>query len=242
MSLDASDIADKSLKHIAIIMDGNGRWAEEKGMSRSKGHLEGVDSLREVVKSALKLGVRHLTVFAFSTENWLRPKSEVNFLFNLMKSSIENNICKLKEQSIKLNFIGDIQGVPDYLQKAINFAEEQTSTCDKLTVNIAINYGGRWDIVNACKEVVKDFSSGNISVEDINEGTFSNYLSIKDAQEVDLFIRTSGEQRISNFVLWYISYSEMFFSDKYWPDFKSADFEAASNWFHSRNRRFGAAS
>ncbi|MBT4963819.1 MAG: di-trans,poly-cis-decaprenylcistransferase [Francisellaceae bacterium] len=226
-------------KHIAIIMDGNGRWATAKNQPRTKGHLEGVNSLKDVIKQALELGIEYLTVFAFSTENWLRPEAEVNFIFELMKSTLTKNVNQLSEEGIKLNFIGEFSSLPKYLQEVIADSMNATKSCGKLVLNIALNYGGRWDIVNACKKIASDVSCGNLDVNDINENIFSKNMSLNDAPALDLFIRTSSEQRVSNFLLWELQYSEIYFSNKLWPDFKGKDLGAAIDWFVERERRFG---
>lgn len=216
--------------HVAIIMDGNGRWASMRGMDRTAGHKKGADVLHEIVKHSSSLGIKYLTVFAFSSENWQRPKSEVKFLFDLLWGRLTNEVDELKKNNVCLRVIGDKTKLNPILRNAINNAEKLTKDCDGIFLNVAINYGGRWDIAQAVEKCIK-------ANKDHSE--FTKFLSLADFPEPDLLIRTGGEQRISNFLLWDIAYTELYFSDVFWPDFKTEDFDLAINSFSKRIRKFG---
>ncbi len=226
-------------KHIAIVMDGNGRWAKKRFLPRTYGHKKGVDSVRRTIRACDKYGVKYLTLFAFSSENWQRPQEEVSALMSLFMSALENEARSLAKNSIKLSFIGDIQAFPQKLQEKIRQVEELTKDGTAVSMQIAANYGGRWDIVNACKQLVADTQAGKLTVEDFSEQTLSTYMSTADIPEPDLFIRTGGEKRISNFLLWQLAYAEFYFTDVLWPDFDEEQLVLALQAFASRQRRFG---
>ena len=226
-------------RHIAIIMDGNGRWAKQRFLPRVAGHQRGVESLREVVKSCRELGVEYLTVFAFSSENWRRPQDEVSFLMQLFMKMLEREVTKLHENNIRLKIIGDRSRFDEQLNRHIAEAEQLTAANDGLTFTIAANYGGRWDIMQAVQAMQKDnpVLCGNFS-----EAELEPYLSMHYAPEPDLFIRTGGEQRISNFLLWQLAYTELYFTDTLWPAFDREALQAAINSYQARERRFGRTS
>ena len=226
-------------KHIAIVMDGNGRWAKQRLLPRSAGHREGVKATRRIIEAAGNAGVKILTLFAFSSENWNRPKKEVSALMNLFVSSLEQEIQKLQENGVRLKFIGDRSRFNDELQIKINEAEKVTAVNQDFMLNIAANYGGRWDIVNASKNLFKDVLESCMSIDEINEQTFNKYLSTFPLEEPDLFIRTAGEQRISNFLIWQLAYTELYFTDVYWPDFDEQQLQLALAHYATRKRKFG---
>lgn len=228
-----------SPKHVAIVMDGNGRWAKKRLMPRAAGHKAGVGALNKVIETASLNGIECLTVFAFSSENWNRPKLEVSILMDLFVSSIKKYLPELIKAGVCLRFIGDRSAFSEKLTRSLVEAEEATKNSCGLKFNIAMNYGGRWDIATAAKALASDVLSQSVSLDDINEELFSGYMTLSDLPPVDLFIRTGGEHRISNFLLWQCAYSELYFSDVLWPDFKSEEFNQALNWFSGRQRRFG---
>lgn len=225
--------------HIAIIMDGNGRWAKERLLPRTLGHKAGVEAIRSVIKEGSNLGVKHITLYAFSTENWKRPKLEVEALMNLLNTYLKKELKELHENNVKITTIGDIEVLPIKSLEAVNNAINTTKDNTGLNLNIALNYGSRNDIKNAVVDIVKNCKSGKIDIEDINEDMISNYLSTKSIPDPDLIIRTSGEQRISNFLLWELAYSEFYFTDVYWPDFNEEELRKAIYVYQSRDRRFG---
>lgn len=225
--------------HIAIIMDGNGRWAKERLLPRTLGHKAGVEAIRSVIKEGSNLGVKHITLYAFSTENWKRPKLEVEALMNLLNTYLKKELKELHENNVKITTIGDIEVLPIKSLEAVNNAINTTKYNTGLNLNIALNYGSRNDIKNAVIDIVKNCKSGKIDIEDINEDMISNYLSTKSIPDPDLIIRTSGEQRISNFLLWELAYSEFYFTDVYWPDFNEEELRKAIYVYQSRDRRFG---
>ena len=225
--------------HIAIIMDGNGRWAKERLLPRTLGHKAGVEAIRSVIKEGSNLGVKHITLYAFSTENWKRPKLEVEALMNLLNTYLKKELKELHENNVKITTIGDIEVLPIKSLEAVNNAINITKDNTGLNLNIALNYGSRNDIKNAVIDIVKNCKSGKIDIEDINEDMISNYLSTKSIPDPDLIIRTSGEQRISNFLLWELAYSEFYFTDVYWPDFNEEELRKAIYVYQSRDRRFG---
>ncbi len=225
--------------HIAIIMDGNGRWAKERLLPRTLGHKAGVEAIRSVIKEGSNLGVKHITLYAFSTENWKRPKLEVEALMNLLNTYLKKELKELHENNVKITTIGDIEVLPSKSLEAVNNAINITKDNTGLNLNIALNYGSRNDIKNAVVDIVKNCKSGKIDIEDINEDMISNYLSTKSIPDPDLIIRTSGEQRISNFLLWEIAYSEFYFTDTYWPDFNEEELRKAIYVYQNRDRRFG---
>ena len=228
-----------NLRHIAVIMDGNGRWAKSRGLPRVAGHHKGVDAVRALVSSCIKHKIQVLTLFAFSSENWQRPKLEVKLLMNLFLKLLKEEINKLHENGIKLKIIGGRNRLDKMLQELINNAEDLTKDNTILQLNLAINYGGRADIVNACKVIADRVQIGLIRPEKIDENLFANYLSLSGISEPDLLIRTSGEKRISNFLLWDLAYTELYFTDILWPDFNEADLLKAINFYHTRDRRYG---
>ncbi|MDO7205027.1 isoprenyl transferase [Paraclostridium bifermentans] len=225
--------------HIAIIMDGNGRWAKERLLPRTVGHKAGVEAIRAVTKECSALGVKHLTLYAFSTENWKRPKLEVDALMNLLYTYLNKELKELHKNNVKITTIGDIDVLPGKSLDAIKNAIDITKDNTGLNLNIALNYGSRNDIKNAVVDIVKNCKSGKIDIEDITEDTITKYLSTKSILDPDLIIRTSGEQRISNFLLWEIAYSEFYFTDVYWPDFDGNEVRKAIYVYQSRDRRFG---
>lgn len=225
--------------HVAIIMDGNGRWAKNRGKPRVFGHRRGVETVREAIRCCSEYGISHLTLFAFSSENWRRPEKEVSLLMELFISTLENEIHRMHENGVRLRVIGDITKFSARLQKAIKNAQALTQNNQQLVLTIAANYGGHWDIINSAKSIANDVKTGKLAVADINESVFSRYLSTADMPDPDLFIRTGGEYRISNFLLWQLAYTEMYFTDVFWPDFNEAEFKKALAAFNSRQRRFG---
>ncbi len=219
--------------HVGIIMDGNGRWAESKGLPRVAGHAAGAEKTVEIVKSARKLGIKWLTLFAFSTENWKRPKSEIEFLFRLMYKYSLEKLPLFLEENVRFKAIGRLEEIPDYLVKAFRRFEEETKDCSAMTAVFAVNYGGRQEIIDAVKKLKE------IGEEKITQESFRRYLYLPEMPDLDLLIRTSGEMRISNFLLWQSAYTELWFTDTYWPDFSQEEFERAINDFSKRDRRFG---
>ncbi len=222
-------------KHIAITMDGNGRWAKEKGKMRVFGHNHGVKAVKDTVEGAVEYGIKFLTLFAFSTENWNRPRQEVNALMTLLISTINKETKTLMENNVKLTSIGDISKLPEKCQKELSEAIEITRNNKRMTLTLALSYSGKWEIINAVKEIIKN----KIDAESITENIFEQYLSTKNVPEPELLIRTSGEHRISNFMLWQIAYSELYFTDKMWPDFRRTDLKEAIINYQKRDRRFG---
>jgi len=229
-------------EHIAIIMDGNGRWAKQRGLPRIAGHREGVNSVRDVVEACGQLGVKCLTLYAFSTENWRRPQEEVSTLMRLLVKALRDETDKLHENNVRLTAIGDIKSLPQIVQHELREAIEKTSHNTGLNLNLALSYSGRWDIVEGVKKIVSDVVKGNISPEDINETVISKYLATRDVADPDLLIRTSGEFRVSNFLLYQIAYTEIYISKVYWPDFRRKDLYEAIRDFQKRERRFGLVS
>jgi len=235
-------LSQKIPQHVAIVMDGNGRWAENQGLPRFEGHRLGVEAVRGMVETCLKKQISTLSLFAFSRENWARPIEEVNFLMDLFIESLDRELDALHEQGVRLMFIGNRSELSDVLQTAMQSVEKQTKHNRILVLNIVINYGGRWDIVQAARALAEGVRVGALSPDDINEDVFSDTLATRQLPEPDLFIRTSGERRISNFFLWQLAYSELYFTDIHWPDFTKYEFERALTWFASRERRYGKTS
>ena len=225
--------------HVAIIMDGNGRWAKKRLLPRTVGHKAGVEAIRAVTKECSNLGIKHLTLYAFSTENWKRPKLEVDALMNLLYTYINKEVSELNENNVKITTIGDLSALPKKTLEAVESAIDLTKNNTGLNLNIALNYGSRNDIKNAVVDIVKNYKSGKINIEDITEDTITKYLSTKSIPDPDLIIRTSGEQRISNFLLWELAYSEFYFTDAYWPDFDAEELRKAIYIYQTRDRRFG---
>jgi undecaprenyl diphosphate synthase len=226
-------------KHIAIIMDGNGRWAKERNLPRAMGHRAGVETIREIVKECNKIGVQYLTLYAFSTENWNRSTDEVNTLMKLLVEYLKSEFEELNLNGVVINSIGDISRLPKICQKELKAAYEKTKNNKKLVLNLALNYGGRDDITHAIKAIYKDIKLGLISENEINDEMISSYLYTKNIPDPDIIIRTSGEQRISNFLLWQCAYSEFWYSDVKWPDFKKENLHEAISDYQKRDRRFG---
>lgn len=225
--------------HIAIIMDGNGRWAKARFLPRTAGHKAGVETIRDIVKECSKLGVKHLTLYAFSTENWKRPKLEVDTLMNLLSTYLRNEIAELHQNNVKVTAIGDISALPKTCIRELNSAKELTKNNTGVNLNLALNYGSRADIKNALIDIVKNCESGKIDINNIDEDIIKNYLSTKSIPDPDLVIRTSGEQRLSNFLLWEVAYSEFYLTDIHWPDFKKEELQKAIYVYQRRDRRFG---
>jgi len=226
-------------KHIAIIMDGNGRWAKQRNLPRISGHKAGVEALRDVIKCSSNIGIQYLTLYAFSTENWNRPADEVTGLMDLLVLYLRKEINELHRNDVRINIIGDISRLPQKAILEIEKATKLTLNNKGLTVNIALNYGARYEILGAVKNICQNVINNALDVEDIDENTLSQYLYTKNIPDPDLLIRTSGEQRISNFLLWQIAYSELWFTEVYWPDFKSDHLIQAIVDYAQRQRRFG---
>lgn len=226
-------------KNIAIIMDGNGRWAQKQNKNRSAGHKEGVKTLKKIVKAAADLKVESLTVYAFSTENWKRPKAEVDFLLTLMRRTMRNEVEELLANGVKVNFIGRKDALSENLINEIDQIEKRSLENRKLTLNIAFNYGGRAEIIDSAKKIAEAYKNNEIKLEQLDENNFSNFLYNSQLQDVELLIRTGGDMRLSNFLLWQSAYAELYFTDKFWPDFEAEDLIKAIEEFKQRERRFG---
>ncbi|HFC53281.1 MAG TPA: isoprenyl transferase [Gammaproteobacteria bacterium] len=229
-------------RHVAIIMDGNGRWARQRRMPRIAGHRAGVKSVRRVLEQCLEYGIEALTVFAFSTENWRRPQKEVGLLMDLFLTSLEREVQRLHQHDVRVRIIGDRSRFPAKLQNRIAEAERLTAGNSALTFTIAANYGGRWDITQAVRRLAESVERGELRAGQISEELLQGYLELADLPEPDLFIRTGGEQRVSNFLLWQLAYTEFYFTDTLWPDFDKESFLAATESFAARERRFGRTS
>jgi undecaprenyl diphosphate synthase len=226
-------------RHVAIIMDGNGRWAKAKGLPRTAGHERGVEALRRTVEAAGDLGIRYLTVFSFSTENWRRPPAEVNTLFALLKAYVQRDLARLKQDGVRIRVIGQRAGLPPDIAELVDRAEAETETNSKFHLTIAFNYGSRNEILRAAAAYAQAIAAGEISGE-LTEAGFEAFLDTRGLPDPDLVIRTSGEHRISNFLLWQAAYAELLFVDVMWPDFNRAHLESAISRYHERERRFGA--
>ncbi|MGC9401011.1 isoprenyl transferase [Vibrio genomosp. F10] len=226
-------------KHIAVIMDGNGRWAEAQGKPRVFGHKNGVTAVRKTISTAARLGIEAVTLFAFSSENWRRPEEEVGVLMELFITVLSTEIKKLHKNNLRLRIIGDKSRFSERLQKKISQAEEKTADNTGMVINIAANYGGQWDITQAMKKLAKEVEQGKLSSDLINEDLISSHLTMSDIPDVDLLIRTGGECRISNFMLWQLAYAELYFTPIYWPEFSEDNLIEAVTWFVNRERRFG---
>jgi undecaprenyl diphosphate synthase len=225
--------------HIAIIMDGNGRWAKEKGEDRLYGHLHGVESVRNIVEGAAELGIKYLTLYAFSTENWDRPEYEVSGLMELLVDTIHNEVPTLNKNNIKLHVIGDVDMLPDAAKKELEAALTETSVNKGLNLIMALSYSSRWEIVNAVKQMANDVKDGKLAANDISQDVFKRYLTTKDFPDPELMIRTSGEYRVSNFLLYQLAYAELYFTSTLWPDFRKENLYEAILDYQSRERRFG---
>jgi undecaprenyl diphosphate synthase len=233
---------DKIPKHVAFIMDGNGRWAKERGLARTAGHRQGVQRVKEIIRGAGNLGIQIVTFFAFSTENWSRPKSEVNVLMRYLESFLGRQIKELHKNNMRFTVIGRSDPIPKYLQAMIKKAQEKTKGNTGLRVVLALNYGGRQEIVDAAKKFARDVLDKRIDLETLDAQEFSRYFYTADIIDPDLLIRTSNEMRISNFLLWQLSYSEFYFSGKCWPDFGIEELKEAIKEYQKRTRRFGGLS
>lgn len=226
-------------KHVAIIMDGNGRWAKDRGLSRTSGHREGVKRVKDIVRAAGEIGIDAVTFFAFSTENWSRPKKEIDILMRYLENFLIKEVNEMHKDNIRFNVIGEDNPLPLGIQKKIKEAKRKTKENTGLTVTLALNYGARQEIVEAAKRFARDVLSKEAIIQDLSIEKFSSYLYTSDLPDPDLLIRTSGEMRISNFLLWQLSYAEFYFTEKFWPEFKADDFKAAIEVYQSRERRFG---
>ena len=235
-------IKEKLPKHVAVIMDGNGRWAQKKGNSRIFGHQHGVTAVREVTEAAAELGISYLTLYAFSTENWSRPKREVDALMSLLVSTISSETKTLMKNNVRLNTIGCRECLPGNVLKKLEDAENKTSGNTGLTLTLALSYSSRWEIVDAAKRIAKEVKDGKLDIDDINDEVFSKYLTTYDMPDPELMIRTSGELRISNFLLWQLAYTELYFTEVLWPDYRKEDFYKALLDYQGRERRFGKTS
>lgn len=225
--------------HVAIIMDGNGRWAQARGLDRSEGHVEGVNTVRRITEAASEAGVRFLTLYAFSTENWNRPKAEVDALMHLIGIAIERETPDLIKNNVRLAMIGDVERMPAEALARLRGCIAQTAHCTGLTLNLALSYSARWEIADAARRIAEDVAAGTLSSGEIGEETVSRYLTTAGMPDPDLLIRTGGDMRVSNFLLWQIAYSEIYVTPTYWPDFTKEDFRQAIAGFQKRERRFG---
>lgn len=228
--------------HIAIIMDGNGRWARSKGLPRFAGHKVGIDSVRDIVEACAQIGVKYLTLYTFSTENWKRPREEVTTLMRLLLRTIKKETSELNKNDVKLTAIGNIDSLPIQVQNELQEAIEKTKNNSKLTLILALSYSGRWEIINAIKNFYSDVKNNLVSINDFCEADFEKYLTTKNIPDPDLLIRTSGEFRVSNFLLWQIAYAEIFISSVFWPVFRREQLYEAISDFQKRERRFGKVS
>lgn len=230
---------NKIPKHIAIIMDGNGRWAKKRHLPRTAGHRKGLQVVEEIIDAAANLNVKVLSLYAFSTENWKRPKGEVGMLMHALSFFLKSRLKKLINKNVKLVTMGDIERFPAPIRKLLAEVEETTKHNSKLVLNLALNYGSRFEIIQAIKEVTRQVASDRLKIENLDENKFSKFLYTKDLPDPDLLIRTSGEMRISNFMLWQLSYAELYFCNKFWPDFTKEDLKEAIQDYQNRERRFG---
>jgi undecaprenyl diphosphate synthase len=226
-------------EHVAIIMDGNGRWAQARGQARHAGHRAGVESVRSTIEGCIRHGVKVLTLFAFSSENWRRPKTEVSLLMELFMSALAREVKRMHSNNIRLRVIGDLGAFPDKLQKRILAVEQDTAAHDGLLLQVAANYGGRWDVTQAARRLAERVAAGELQPDDIDENALAAATSLGGLPDPDLFIRTGGELRISNFLLWHCAYTELYFTPTLWPDFDLQAFEGALQEFARRQRRFG---
>lgn len=244
-SIKSSESAVKAAKvpvHVAIIMDGNGRWAKARGLDRSEGHVEGVNTVRRITEAASEVGVKYLTLYAFSTENWNRPQSEVDALMHLIGIAIERETPDLIRNNVRLTMIGDTERMPDEALRRLHKCIDATSHCTGLTLCLALSYSSRWELTDASRRIASEVAAGRLDIRDIDEHTVSSFLTTASMPDPDLLIRTGGDQRISNFLLWQIAYSEIYFTPVYWPDFSKAHFMEALGAYAGRERRFGLIS
>lgn len=230
---------EKVPKHIAIIMDGNGRWAKSRMMPRTYGHKAGVETIRKVVEEAQRLGIKYLTLYAFSTENWKRPKDEVSALMKLLVTYLRKELAELDKNGVQINTIGNISKLPQVCVEELEKSKEKTKDNKSLVLTLALNYGGRADIIDAVKNICAAVQSSKLDINSIDDDLFSKYLDTKDIIDPDLVIRTSGEQRLSNFLLWEVAYSEFYYTDIHWPDFDEEELQKAVYYYQKRDRRFG---
>lgn len=237
-NLDKNNLPD----HVAIIMDGNGRWAAKKGLERIFGHNSGVESVQEIVEEALNLEIPYLTLYAFSTDNWSRPQDEIGTLMNLLVKSLKSEFDKLIKNNICLNTIGDLSALPEVVQNEVKRVSEKTKNNNKMVLTIALSYGAREEIEYVVKKIASEVKNNTISIENVDQSIINNHLYTRNLPDVDLLIRTSGEQRVSNFLLWQIAYAELYFTNVYWPDFGKKDLYEALLNYQNRERRFGKTS
>jgi len=236
---DDAPTAARVPRHIAIVMDGNGRWAKQRRRPRSFGHRAGQKTVRSSIEFCLKNGIEALTLFAFSSENWQRPPAEVSALMELFLKALDREVAELHKNGVRIRFIGELSAFAKPLRERMLAAMQKTAANDKLALNVAVNYGGRWDIANAARQAARDVAAGKLDADAIDEKTLAPYFALADLPPVDLFIRTSGEQRISNFLLWQLAYAELYFCDTLWPDFDPASLQLAVDSYAGRERRFG---
>ena len=243
MSINTDNLDSNRIpRHVAIIMDGNGRWAKEHGRERGFGHENGVTTVRRITEVASQLGVQYLTLYTFSTENWNRPQAEVDMLMHLVVTAIEQQTPDLIANNVRLTTIGDLARMPQFARERLERCMADTSHCTGLVLCLALSYSARWEIVEACRNIARQAQDGSIAPGDIDEQLFARHLATADMPDPDLLIRTGGDLRISNYLLWQIAYSELYFTDKYWPDFSEQDFVDAIVDFQARERRYGKTS
>jgi undecaprenyl diphosphate synthase len=232
-------IIEKIPTHVAIIMDGNGRWARSKGLPRTEGHKAGTEVAEKTIRWAYELGIKYLTLYTFSTENWKRPREEVNFLFDLFADFVTRKIPEVKKEGVRLRFIGRLEQLPEKVLKVCKVAEEETKGNSNINVQVALNYGGRAELCDTISRIIEDFKKGKVDLP-ITEETVSKYLYTADIPDPDLIVRTANEKRLSNFLIWQAAYAEYYFVDKFWPDFSKEDLVAAVEEYNKRIRKFGA--
>ena len=229
-------------RHVGVIMDGNGRWAKKRNMPRNYGHVQGSKTVEQIIEDAYKMGIEYVTVYAFSTENWNRPKEEVDALMNLVVVAIERETPDLIKNNVRLTMVGDIARMPEFASTRLRKCMDDTSHCTGLTLVLALSYSSRWEILDACKKIALQVKNGEIEADDIDGALFDANLATAGMPDPDLLVRTGGDLRISNYLLWQIAYSELYFSEKYWPDFSKEDFYAAILEYQARERRYGKTS
>lgn len=229
-------------RHVAVIMDGNGRWAKQRGLQRTEGHVKGVETVRKITEIASQIGIGYLTLYTFSTENWNRPKEEVDALMNLVVVAIERETPDLIKNNVRLDMIGDIERMPEFARERLTRCINDTAHCTGLTLVLALSYSSKWEILEAVKSISARVKAGELDIDDIDDACFSNSLTTRGMPDPDLLIRTGGDLRISNYLLWQIAYSELYFTPKYWPDFDKDDFCEAILEYERRERRYGKTS
>ena len=229
-------------RHVAVIMDGNGRWAKQRGLQRTEGHVKGVETVRKITEIASQIGIGYLTLYTFSTENWNRPKEEVDALMNLVVVAIERETPDLIKNNVRLDMIGDIERMPEFARERLTRCINDTAHCTGLTLVLALSYSSKWEILEAVKSISARVKAGELDIDDIDDACFSNSLTTRGMPDPDLLIRTGGDLRISNYLLWQIAYSELYFTPKYWPDFDKDDFCEALLEYQRRERRYGKTS